>query len=152
MDSRLAYAGCALFFTAYAQVSPLFSFFGVKVNGALVLAVFFSLFIRTVFEGVFLVVCAALGLASGIGMVLSLLFFSVIFIIGQGMRRMVPLQPLVSGCALVLFFSLVIYASLDWGLIVRLAPQFARDALYAMTAFIICYIFLSRYYARQGGH
>lgn len=150
MDSRLVYAGCALFFAAYAQVSPLFSLFGVKMNSALVLAIFFAFFVRTFFEGVFLVVCAALGLAQGIGLIQSLLFFSAIFVVGQGVRRAVPWQPFLSGCALVLFFSFLTYISFDWGLVARLLPQFAYEAVYNITAFALVYFFLSRYYARQG--
>lgn len=150
MDSRLVYAGCALFFAAYAQLSPLFSLFGVKVDSALVLAIFFAFFVRTFFEGAFLVVCAAFGLAYGIGLIQSLLFFSAIFVVGQGVRRVVPWQPFLSGCTLVLFFSFLTYVSFDWGLVIRFASQFAREALYNIMLFALVYFFLSRYYARQG--
>ena len=150
MDSRIIYSGLALFVTAYAQTTPLFFVFGVKANVVLVLAVLSAFSVRTLYASVFFVVCATLGLMSGAGFIQSILFFSLVFATVQVVRRAVPWQPFLSACVLVLFFSCLTYASLDGGVIIRSAPQFAREALYNLITLAIIYAFLPHYHAQQG--
>ena len=149
MDTRLAGAGIALFLAAYAQASPLFMFFGVTVNVALALAVLFAFSFSTFYECGFLALLAACGLAVGIGFVPALLFFTAVFATVQGVRRALPWQPFLAGCAIVLFFSFLTYVSLDWNLMARLAPVAARDALCSVVVFAALYALIPPRYARR---
>lgn len=149
MDSRLGVAGIGLFLVAYAQTTPLFSVFGVELNNALALAIVLAFSYDTFYEYAFLALAGALGLASGIGFFPAILFFAVIFAVTNGVRRFVPWQPLLSGIALVLFFTFVTSISLDWHLFVRLAPQFVREALFNGAVFAALYALIPPHYARQ---
>ncbi len=150
MDTRLAVTGLALFLAAYAQATPLFSLFGVKPDIALVLAVLAAFSFSSFRACAFLVLCGALGLASGAGFPQALLFFAAVFTTAQGVRRAVPWQPFLSGCAVVVFFAFLTYLSPDWNLVMRLAPQFAREALFDVTAFGALYALVPPRHARYG--
>ena len=139
-----------MFFAAYAETTPLFSVFGVKANIILVLALLAAFSVRTFSACAFLVSCATLGLMSGVGFIQSAFFFSAIFLTVQGIRRVVPWQPFLSACVLVLFFSFFTYVSLDWDLMMRSAPQFALEAFYNLIVMSILYACIPPYYARQG--
>ena len=149
MDTRLAGAGITLFLAAYAQVSPLFMFFGATANVALALTVLFAFSFSTFYECAFLALAAACGLAAGIGFVPALLFFAAVFAMTQGMRRAAPWQPFLAGCAIVLFFSFLTYVSLDSRLMARLAPAAARDAFCSVAVFAALYALVPPRYARR---
>lgn len=150
MDSRLIRNCLLLFAIAYAQTTPLFVVYGIKADVALVLAVFLSLSAATTRERVILSLCASFGFASGIGLLQALLFFFAVFFSAYGVQRILPWRPFFSACALVLFFSALSYVSLDWGLLARYAPQFARETLYNAITLIVFYAFIPYYHARHG--
>ncbi|MSR73795.1 MAG: hypothetical protein EXS60_01955 [Candidatus Pacebacteria bacterium] len=150
MDARLAGTGIALFLVGYAQASPLFTLFGAKANIVLALAILVAFSFNAFYEYIFLVLVAACGLAAGIGFIQAFLFFAAVFAMAQGARRALPWQPFLVGCMLVIFFSLLTYVSLDWGLMVRLAPPAAREALYNLMVFVALYALMPPRYARHG--
>ncbi len=150
METRLVGAGTALFLVSYAQATPLFTLFGVKVNIALALAVLAAFSFNALREYALLAFAAACGLALGIGFFPALLFFVVIFATTHGVRRVFSWRPLLAGCALVIFFTLLTYFSTDFGLIARLAPRMAREALYNVAAFALLYALMPPRYARHG--
>lgn len=150
MDTRLAGTGVALFFAAYAQVSPLFTFFGVKANIALAFAVLAAFSFTTLRECSFLALASACGLAAGIGFVQAILFFAAVFAMAQGMRRALPWQPFLAGAALLVFFTFLTYVSADLNLMARLAPPAAREALYNVAVFAALYALMPPRYARHG--
>lgn len=150
MEARLIGTGIGLFLVAYAQVSPLFTFFGVKANIALALAVLAAFSFTTLRECSFLALASACGLTAGIGFIQAILFFATVFAMVQGMRRVLPWQSFLAGAALIIFFTFLTYVSVDWGLMARLAPQFAREALYNLTVFAALYALMPPRYARHG--
>ncbi|MDO8582739.1 MAG: hypothetical protein Q7R63_01975 [bacterium] len=148
MDTRLVGTGIALFLCAYAQASPLFTLFGVRVDVALALAVLTAFSFGALYECAFLVIAAAYGLSAGIGFVPALLFFAAVFAITQGVHRAMPWQPFLAGCAIVLFFSFLTYVSLDSRLMVSLALPAAREAFCNVAVFAALYAFVPPRYAR----
>ncbi len=145
MDSRLRpfpwIAGGALFLVAYAQTTPLFSFFFLKPNIVLALSVILALSYGTFRECVFLVVLGAIGLASGVGVPQALLFFLAIFTVTRGILYVVPWQPLPSGIVLVVLFSFITHG--------HLAPLAVREALYNAAVFMALYACMPSGYARR---
>ena len=150
MDARLVITGIALFFTGYAQATPLFSFFGVKVDILLSLAVLVALSPRSLYERAFLVIVGSAGFAIGAGIVPALVFFSSIFFTAYVVRRAVPWQPFLVGGALTLLFSFLVPVALGWDVALRLAPLTAREALYNLMAFAALYALMPPRYARYG--
>ena len=138
-----------MFFVAYAQTTPLFFVFGVVPNVALALAVAVAFSYGKPSEYAFLAVSGALGLASGIGVFAAFLFFTSIFFAAWAVRRFLPWQPLISGIALVAFFSFATYIFPDPRLFPSLASQFAREIACNIALFMISHAVMSPYYARR---
>ena len=149
MEARLVGAAVALFFAAYAGTTPIFLLSGVKVGVAIALAVFAAFSFGSLYECALLAFAGACGLGMGMGFIPSILFFAAIFFMTQAAHRFMPWQPFLVGCALVIFFSFLTYVSLDWALVVRLAPQFAREALYNLAVFAGLYLLIPPIHARQ---
>ncbi len=145
MDFRLAGASIALFLAAYAQSSPLFFIFGVRLDVALVLAVLMALSFTTVFEYTVLILVGTLGLAFGVGFPQALLFFLAIFILTRGVQLVMPWQHIFLGSILVIFFSLLTY-------IPHLAPLALREAFCSVVLFITIYALTPSHYVRKGGY
>lgn len=150
MDTRLTGYAIALFLVAYAGTTPLFSFFGAHINVALALAAVIAFSLRSPYEYALASLAGAAGLAAGLGVFMSLLFFGGFFIALYAVRHAVPWQPYLIGCGLVLIFSFVTYGSADFALMARLAPVFVREALYNVTAFSVLYLLMPISNARQG--
>lgn len=139
MDSRLGFAGIAFFLVAYAQTTPLFSFFSIKPNGVLILAIVLALSYGMLYEYAFLIFLGAAGLAPGIGVPHALFFCVTVFAVTRGILRIAPWQPFISGLALVFVFSFLIYG--------RLAFPAAREAVFNVAAFAALYAFIPSGYA-----
>lgn len=152
MDSRLSTIianGAALFIIAYAQTTPIFLIFGSKPNIALAFAIALAFLYTSFYECAFLVICGALGLASGVGVWQATLFFTAIFILTRGVRLVLPWQPILSGIVLTLSFSFLTYASFDWQVFARLAPQFMIEAFFNAVVFMVLYVLMPRHYAER---
>lgn len=149
MDARLIGMAVALFFAAYAETTPLFLLFGVKADCALALAVLAAFSFESFRECALLALAGACGLAMGGGFIPSILFFAGVFTMARAAYRAIPWQPFLVGCTLVIFFSFLTYVSADWALVMRLAPQFAREALYNVIAFAGLYLLVPSIHARN---
>ena len=150
MGARLVSTAIALFFTAYAQSSPLFSIFGIRPNVVLAFAVLAGFSFTVAAEYAVLVSASALGFASGIGFPQACIFFALIFMLARVVREMAPLRLFLSGSVLVIVFSFLIYTSLGWDMVARLAPLAAREALCNVAVFAVLYALLPPHYVRKG--
>lgn len=140
-----------VFFAAYAGTTPLFSVLGVHIQVALILGVYAALYTKSLYECIFLALAAVVGSFRGVDIYISTLLFGGSFISTYAIHRVIPWRPFLTGLVIIIFFSFFEYISWDAIFMMRLAPQFVREALYNVTAFAIAYTFMPHLYARKRG-